>query len=76
MTESEKHNKGTNIVWLLPPYRVDEKQLRADVAESAERMLRNIATMQRVLRNDKPRGVLPSSITARPHSRGVLSLLD
>lgn len=35
-------------------------------------LMRSVATLERILRNDKPCGVLPSRITARPKSKGLM----
>lgn len=40
--------------------------------EQAVALMRALATLKRVLRNDKPRGVLPSKITARPKTKGLM----
>lgn len=36
-------------------------------------VLKMKATMNRISRNDPPRGILPETLTARPKSRGTIS---
>ena len=42
-----------------------------ELAEGCIRIWKRIASMERVLRNDRPRGVMPEVLTARPRSRGI-----
>jgi hypothetical protein len=52
------------------------EEFTREAPEVLRGLLSNIARLERLLRQDRPRGVLPSVITARPKSRGALSLLD
>lgn len=36
------------------------------------RVWKHVATMERLLRNDKPRGVMPNPLSVRPKGRGLV----
>ena len=53
---------------LVPDY---EEVFLRQLSEGCIRIWQRIASMERILRNDRPRGVMPEVLTARPRGRGI-----